>query len=153
MKTKPVYEAVYNAFADIYDEVMRDVDYASWARHIINLADRFEIQVDKILELACGTGSLAIHLAQLDFAITGIDRSEAMLHHAKEKSRQEGVSIPFHAASMQSFSSVSLDQDFDLILCLYDSLNYLLNEEDIHATFQEVTTHLRPGGAFIFDVT
>lgn len=144
---------VYDAFADIYDEVMRDVDYASWAQHIANLAKTFKIRGKKLLELACGTGSMAVQLDQKGFVVTGIDRSATMLKHAQLKAKLMDCRIPFYEASMESFSSLGLDRNFDLVTCLYDSLNYLLEEKDVVSTFQEVYDHLHPGGGFIFDVT
>lgn len=145
--------AVYDAFADIYDQVMRDVDYASWAQHIANLVKRFKIRGKKLLELACGSGSMAVQLDRKGFHVTGIDRSEAMLRHAQLKAALLDCQIPLYKADMESFSSLGLERDFDLVTCLYDSMNYLLEETKIVSTFQEVYNHLRPGGGFIFDVT
>jgi 2-polyprenyl-3-methyl-5-hydroxy-6-metoxy-1,4-benzoquinol methylase len=144
---------VYAAFAEIYDRVMRDVDYRNWVNYILGLADKHKIQVQKIIELACGTGSMAIHMASIGYDIVGIDRSDIMLKNAKDKAQKESMSIPFHRADMQSFSFLQIDKDFDLVTCLYDSLNYLLEEEGIRQCFREVNQHLRPGGGFIFDVT
>lgn len=144
---------VYHAFAEIYDQVMRDVDYESWAKHIIRLTERFDVQVHKILELACGTGGHALHLARMGYALTGVDRSPTMLRIAREKQEKFGITVNWQQGDMDSFSSIGLEHDYDLITCLYDSLNYLLDEEGIRRCFQEVHTHLRPGGGFIFDVT
>ncbi|HOL95890.1 MAG TPA: class I SAM-dependent methyltransferase [bacterium] len=144
---------VYSAFAEIYDLVMRDVDYDSWARHVLDLAARYGIQVHKILELACGTGSMALRLAAQGYRVTGLDRSEEMLRRAREKTTAANVEVPFCQGDMEEFSYLALGRDFDLVLCLYDSLNYLLTEEGIRRCFQEVNRHLRPAGGFIFDVT
>jgi SAM-dependent methyltransferase len=144
---------VYDAFADIYDDVMRDVDYVSWARHIINLTQRYKVNVKTILELACGTGSLSIQLGRIGYKVVGIDRSPTMLNHAKTKARLLDLTIPFLQSSMESFTHLALEPKFDLVTCLYDSLNYLLEEKDVQATFQGAYDHLRKEGAFIFDVT
>lgn len=144
---------VYEAFAEIYDRVMRDVDYDSWVRYILVLADRYHISVQKILDLACGTGSMAIGFASLGYEVVGIDRSAIMLKWARKKSSRHKVSIHYLQEDMCSFSSLGLPTDFDLVTCLYDSLNYILDEKGIHRCFAEVHRHLRPGGGFIFDVT
>lgn len=144
---------VYSAFGEIYDEVMRDVDYDSWAQHVIGLANKFNIKIHKILELACGTGSLAMRLASLNFDVTGVDRSEMMLNLAKDKLADAGLWIPLHRGSMESIASLKLDRDFDLVTCLYDSLNYILDEEDVEHCFEGVYGLIRRGGGFIFDVT
>ena len=146
-------EHVYNAFASIYDRVMRDVDYDSWSRHILNLAERYDVKVNKILELACGTGSMILRLASMGYQIIGVDRSKSMLDLAQEKLTNAGIDAPLLEGMMESFSHLGLAKDFDLIACLYDSLNYILEEEGVTQCFEEANLHLRPGGAFIFDVT
>lgn len=146
-------DTVYSAFAEIYDQVMRDVDYDSWARHILRLAQRYGIPVRKILELACGTGGHALRLAQLGYEVTGVDRSLTMLRMAREKQANTTVQVDWRAGDMDSFSSIGLSPDYDLVTCLYDSLNYILEEDGIERCFREVHAHLRQGGGFIFDVT
>lgn len=146
-------ETVYSAFAEIYDQVMRDVDYESWARHVLRLAERFDIEVHKVLELACGTGGHALRMARMGYDVTGVDRSAIMLRIAEEKQANAGVEVNWRQGDMDSLSPLGLDRDYDLVTCLYDSLNYLLEEEEIARCFREVHSHLRQGGGFIFDVT
>lgn len=146
-------EIVYSAFAEIYDQVMRDVDYGSWARHILRLAQKFDIPTQKILELACGTGGHALQLARMGCDVVGVDRSSTMLRIAREKRDKAELHLDLRQGEMDSFSPLGLDRDFDLATCLYDSLNYILKEELIERCFREVYAHLRLGGGFIFDVT
>ncbi|MGC9326708.1 MAG: class I SAM-dependent DNA methyltransferase, partial [Candidatus Hinthialibacter sp.] len=146
-------EIVYSAFAEIYDQVMRDVDYGSWARHILRLAQKFDIPTQKILELACGTGGHALQLARMGCDVVGVDRSSTMLRIAREKRDKAELHLDLRQGEMDSFSPLGLDRDFDLATCLYDSLNYILEEEKIECCFREVYAHLRMGGGFIFDVT
>ncbi len=146
-------DTVYNAFAEIYDEVMRDVDYANWARHLVRLTKKFDLHVEKILDLACGTGGHALRLSSMGYEVTGLDRSTTMLRIAREKQANVKVEVDWREGDMDSFSSVGLNTDFDLVTCLYDSLNYILEEKDVERCFQEVYAHLRPGGGYIFDVT
>lgn len=144
---------IYSAFAVIYDTVMRDVDYDSWARHIIRLAKKFRLPRSKLLEIACGTGTLSLRLTQLGCDVTGVDLSGDMLKLAREKLRAEDVDLPLYQASMDNLSSLDLEPVFDLVTCLYDSLNYLLHEEAVLRSFHDVYELLRPGGGYIFDVT
>ncbi len=143
----------YSAFAEIYDRVMRDVDYDSWAMHIINLAQQYGIEVNKILDIACGTGSFVVRLARQGYEVSGIDYSQPMIDLAKKKLREDELKVPIYQASMDSFSHLKVERDYDLITCLYDSLNYILKEKEVMQCFAEVYNHLRSGGAFIFDVT
>lgn len=153
MKNERSTQIHYSAFAYIYDRVMRDVDYQNWTEHVIRLAKKFKFKGRHWLDLACGTGTTCLHLAERGYEMTGIDFSSDMLYLAREKARERRLPVVFHQGSMQQFTQEEVPDDFDVILCLYDSLNYLLKDADIRACFQEVYRHLRPGGGFIFDVT
>lgn len=144
---------VYSAFAEIYDRVMRDVDYDSWIEHIFHLIQKCKIHGKKILDLACGTGNFTLRLAAKGYQVVGIDQSEAMLQCARAKLKTVHRDIPLYRGFMQSFSALGLERDFDWVICLYDSLNYILQESEVERCFAEVHQHLRPGGGFIFDVT
>lgn len=145
--------AVYSAFAAIYDDVMRDVDYESWAHHILALAKSHQLPCRRLLELACGTGTLAASLSEAGVSVVGVDKSEEMLRLAREKLRDRGVSIPLYRAPMENLSDLELDPGFDMVICLYDSLNYVTSEEGVFRAFHEALSLLRPGGGYIFDVT
>jgi len=144
---------MYEAFARIYDLVMRDVDYASWAHHIEGLCKRHGIEVKKILDLACGSGSHALHLLRKGYQVVGIDSSPEMIAQARRKMALVHRWFPVFHGKMESFTQEGIDRDFDLAVCLYDSLNYILEDKGVSACFREVHDHLRPGGGFIFDVT
>lgn len=144
---------VYEAFARIYDMVMRDVDYASWSKHIERLCKRHRIKVRKILDLACGSGGHAFHLLRMGYHVVGIDASPEMIAQAKRKMIILNLFFPIFQGRMESFDQEGIDRDFDLVICLYDSLNYILEDEGVQACFQGVYSHLREGGGFIFDVT
>ena len=143
-------EASYTVFADIYDVVMRDVDYIGWAEYIRRVAKKHRFSTEHILNLACGTGNLELQMAPQGFSMEGLDGSEAMLARAREKFAEKGIQTPLHHGDLCNFS---LERTFPLILCLYDSLNYLCSEEEIVSCFMSVAAHLPPGGGFIFDVT
>lgn len=144
---------MYEAFARIYDRVMRDVDYVAWAQHVENLCKRHRFKVKKILDLACGSGSHAFFFLRKEYQVVGIDGSHEMIAQAERKMAVLDRPFPIFHGKMESFAQEGVDRDFDLVICLYDSLNYILEEEKILACFHEVHAHLRPGGAFIFDVT
>jgi ubiquinone/menaquinone biosynthesis C-methylase UbiE len=150
-KTIIVPQKSYTVFADIYDTVMRDVDYIGWAEYVLQLAHRFDFSTSSVMNLACGTANLEMQLAQHGIHhVEGLDGSRDMLSIARKKAKDNGLDIGFTLGQMQSFK---LSHQFPLILCLYDSINYLCEEDDVLATFQRVAEHLLPGGGFIFDVT
>jgi len=143
-------QAAYTVFADIYDVVMRDVQYDHWADYIIRLARKHHFSTESVLNLACGTGNLELQLVPRGFSMEGLDGSEDMLARAREKFAEQGLEVPLQQGDLRSFT---LGKSFPLILCLYDSLNYLCSEEEVLSCFMSVAAHLPRGGGFIFDVT
>lgn len=118
----------------------------------LNLLGKLGIQPgSRILDLACGTGSLSIALAQAGYQVTGIDLSEAMLTEAKRKQAENGtdLSIQWQTGDMRYFL---LDEPVDVVLCHYDSLNHLSNETELRGAFLQVAQALKPGGLFLFDL-
>lgn len=97
-----------------------------------------------MLELACGTGSI---LKQLEphYEVAGADLSSTMLELAARK--VPGVRL-FH----EDMTRIRLDETFDVVLCVYDSINHLLRFEQWEAVFDRAAEHLESGGLFVFDV-
>ncbi len=140
----------YTVFSEIYDMVMRDVDYVRWAQYVVRLAGKYHFATDRVLNVACGSGNLELQLAPKGCHITGLDASPSMLQKARAKLREHGLTVDLHQGDMRKFD---LGQTFPLALCLYDSINYLLSEDDVAKCFAAVAAHVVPGGGFIFDVT
>ncbi len=139
----------YSLLARGYDQVMDYVDYGAWARYVHGLIQRFLPGARCVLELGCGTGSLALALQPLGpYHYRASDRSEAMLKVAREKAARRGCSIVFEQAD---FTDYRAPEPVDVVLLLYDGLNYLLKPEDVRALFRCTWQALRPGGLFIFD--
>lgn len=139
----------YSLLARGYDQVMRYVDYAAWARYVHRLIRRFLPGARFVLELGCGTGSLALRLQPLGpYHYQASDRSAAMLEMAREKTARTGIPIVFEQAD---FTAYRVAQQVDVVLLLYDGLNYLLEPAGVQALFGCTWQALRPGGLFIFD--
>lgn len=141
-------QGIYTGFARGYDRVMRDVDYPRWANYILTLIRDFRFTGKKLLNLACGTGNMEMHWAAKGFQITGMDGSEEMVERARAK-LPRAAKVRFEVGDMRTFE---LPETFDLVLCLYDSLNYLTRARDVQDCFRRVHAHLGKGGGFIFDV-
>ena len=140
----------YEKFAFAYDRMMRNVNYPRWGDYIESLFGKYGCKPRNILDLACGTGALTLLLASKGYTMTGIDRAIGMLNVAQEKAENQDLQIAFHHGDMLNFR---LNQQFDVILCTYDSINYAVNENELSSVFKTVLEHLTPGGLFIFDVT
>lgn len=141
---------MYEAFASVYDVLMADVDYPGWARYILSLARENEVTVTRAADCACGTGSFTIELAKSNIQITGIDISEEMLRLAGEKSRSNGLRIPFIRQDMRK---LTLHRPVDALFCVCDGVNYLTRPGDVKAFFLAAHQALRAGGGFFFDLS
>ncbi|MFC1490152.1 class I SAM-dependent DNA methyltransferase [Candidatus Latescibacterota bacterium] len=139
----------YGELAKIYDRVMDHVKYDEWADYISSVFDQFNINVTKILEIACGTGNFSLYLNERGYDITCTDLSAEMLNIAAAKFENNNIPKKLFAANM---SALPLKAEFDAVLCLYDSVNYLLDSKNILKTFADIHSVLRTGGIFIFDV-
>ena len=104
----------------------------------------------KICECACGTGGLTLPLVRRGFQMTGVDLSREMLWQAAQKSRKQGIAIPFVRQDMRA---LNLHRPVDAVLATCDGVNYLLTEEDLLSFFRAAARSVRPGGALVFDVS
>ncbi len=141
---------MYQGFAEIYDELMNDVNYESWADYYSRLLSIYGIRGGKVCECACGTGGLTMPLQKRGFQMTGVDLSREMLWQAAQKARKNGLSIPF---VQQDMKALNLHRPVDAVLATCDGVNYLLTEEDLLSFFRAAKRSLLPGGALVFDVS
>lgn len=100
----------------------------------------------RILDVCCGTGTVARRLAGRGFAVTGLDASVEMLRYAAKEVPQARLL----AADARAFD---LPPMFDGALCTFDSLSYMIEDEDLERVFANVRAALIPGGVFVFDLS
>ena len=134
--------ASYDVFARFYDAVQGD--RAEHARYLRSLIKEHASGAKTVLELACGTGAI---LKQLwtHYEVTGLDLSEEMLELAAAKV----PGVPLFRGDMRT---LELGERFDVVLCVYDSINHLLHFDEWKAAFARAREHLNDGGVFIFDI-
>jgi len=113
------------------------------------LMERFKAHPRTILDLSCGDGAFAILLARQGFKVTGVNTSSWSLEYARSRAREEGLSIGF---LLQDLRNLSSDFRFDLATCWFDSLNTLLDEEELYKVFCNVQDVVQPGGVFLFEM-
>ncbi len=138
--------------APFYDELMASVPYSLWADYVAELALRAGAPIgprSNVLDLATGTGSVALQFARRGCSVTGLDVSAPMLKEAQRKCADADLQVRFVQANIADFD---MPPEFHHAICLYDSLNYIVELDDIKRTFVCVRNALRPGGLFIFDV-
>lgn len=139
----------YSHLAQIYDYVMRHVNYSRWAHYLRDLFALADRTVERVLDIACGTGSLMLKLSELDFNVTGFDESLGMVQAARDKFRARRWPAPLWRGNMQAFA---VTHPVDAIVCTYDSINYCMDEAACARVFEHGAQALLPGGLFIFDI-
>ena len=139
----------YDALAGSYDGLMADGSYVRRAEFLVKRFRESAIPVRPVLDLACGTGTIACLLAQKGYEVTATDGSEEMLTQAMQKAADmDRPPLFLH----QTMPRLRLMEPVDAAISTLDSLNYLTREKDIQETFCRVYRWLKPGGQFIFDV-
>ncbi len=123
-------------------QTKREIAFLTWAFE--RYADR---NVNKVLDLACGTGRLALELAARGYDVTGVDRFASMLSRAREKAETRSIKINLVRAPIQKFI---LKDHFDAAYCV-QALYYILNEQDLSGMLTKMKALIRPGGIFIID--
>ncbi len=139
----------YNALAASYDRLTNDVDYAAVVDFYFQILDREGLQPRTAVDLACGTGSVALLLAERGLSVTAVDMSEEMLCVAAQKA--QGMEDPPRFIC-QKLQGLYLPKAVDLAVCALDSIDYIVDPEDCQAAIKRVYKALNPGGCFIFDV-
>lgn len=141
---------IYDRFASIYQR-------GPYVRFSQNLADTvlpeylesLGVQPSTLLDIACGEGSFAVAMAKLDYRVTGVDQSERMIDLARQRAVEADVKVKFRVADMRS---LAFQNEFDLVTCFFDSMNYLLTVRDLQDAIRCAFNAMKPGGLYIFDM-
>ena len=138
----------YSGFAKVYDLFMDNIPYKEWTDYVKGLLAEEGVTEGILLDLGCGTGTLTELLAKEGYDMIGIDYSQEMLARAMEKREESGLQILYLLQDIREFE---LYGTVKAIVSVCDSLNYLLDEEDVIETFRLVNNYLDPKGLFVFD--
>ena len=126
----------YDVICDDFDEDYPFIE--QWARSLGG----------PLLDLACGTGRMAIHMASQGYQVTGVDVVPEMVARARQKSADRKVSIEWVVADARTFQ---LQKQFPCIFMLMNAFQFLLTREDHEGMLARVLEHLQPDGCFIFE--
>ncbi|WP_416827310.1 class I SAM-dependent DNA methyltransferase [Ectobacillus polymachus] len=137
----------YEQFALLYDELMNDIPYEKWIQFVEMKKQEVHVSGKTLLDVGCGTGNIALPLAEKGYDVTGVDLSEEMLTIAQHK--LVDFSIPLYQQDMRE---LELPEKYDIITIFCDSLNYVTDEEGVKQTFARIYHHLQDKGLFLFDV-
>ena len=141
--------SAYDALASSYDGLMAGGSYRRRAAFLERRLKKSAVPVRTVLDLACGTGTIACLLARRGYEVLAADGSEEMLTQAAAKAAAlDRPPLFLH----QDMTRLRLAQPVDAAVSTLDSLNYLTRERDLQETFRRVRRWLRPGGLFLFDL-
>lgn len=137
----------YNSFAAYYDHYMRHVDYDAWTDKVISLFNTHSnLKLKDIMELACGTANISERLVARGYNVIASDQSIEMLQIASLKHFKPTL-------TQADMTDELVPESYDLILLMFDSINYLMSKVKINQLFQNCKQGLKKGGLLIFDIS
>jgi len=139
----------YRNLAQSYDRLTGDVDYEAIVAFYKQILKAEGLEPRTAVDLACGTGSVALLLARMGLQVTAVDMSEDMLCVAAQKAQALENPPRFVCQKLQQ---LRLPRGVDLAVCALDSMDYITDPKDCDETIRRVYRVLNPGGCFIFDV-
>ena len=140
----------YTGFAQVYDLFMDNVPYVQWSEYLISLLKSYGVEDGLVLDLGCGTGKMTRLLADAGYDMIGVDYSEEMLEIARERQDEQNRDDILYL--MQDMREFELYGTVRAVISICDSINYILEEDDLRHVFELVNNYLDPKGIFIFDL-
>ena len=152
----------YTEFSKWYDELMEDVPYDEWFEFVKEKLSENGIKDGLVCELGAGTGNFTMRLAEAGYDMIGIDNSDEMLAEARTKKeeylKEESENTSGSVNKVSDIMYICQDmREFELygtvnaIVSICDSINYILEDEEMIHTFKLVNNYLDPKGLFVFD--
>ncbi len=138
----------YTRFAQVYDAFMKDAPYDDWVTFTDEACRQADFHPKSIIDLGCGTGEIALRLAEKGYTVTGVDMSPDMLTIADQKSQAKNVPVTWVHQDIRALAGI---HQVDLAISYCDVVNYITDEADIEQAFQRIYDSLQPNGMFIFD--
>jgi ubiquinone/menaquinone biosynthesis C-methylase UbiE len=165
---------IYHDYAPFYDGSGQLRFAVLMGQYLRELLEHHPVAGRRALDVACGTGTLALLLAERGWDVTGLDSSAAMLDQARAKAENMPTQgrVAFVQGDMRGLltddrrpmtddqrayiddhsSFVVRPSSFELVTCVYDSLNYLLDERELADCFEGMARVLAPGGLLVADM-
>jgi SAM-dependent methyltransferase len=138
--------AAYESLAPFYDAFTHDYPHERWLADLERLARRHGLRGRRLLDVACGTAKSTLPLVRRGYRAHACDLSPAMVAEAGRKLAPHGVEV--RVADMRRLPWARC---FDLVTCLDDAVNYLVEPVDLRAALRSMGRALAPGGLLVFD--
>ncbi len=142
---------MYQDLARFYDQVIGE-DYTAWAKFLSALFDAHGDDVKRVLDVACGTGSLLHALHKLGYTCDGADLSADMLALAQKRVASRDRKRGAIKLYRQDMSELDLPYLYDALCCIVDSVNYLTDPRALYRAFRHAYDHLSPNGLYVVDI-
>ncbi|HVL38492.1 MAG TPA: class I SAM-dependent methyltransferase [Fimbriimonadaceae bacterium] len=139
----------FGPVAPFYDELMQSVPYRMWVGYYLLLLSQQNLRPRKLLDVCCGTGTVAEMLVREGFQVHGFDLSAPMVDEARRKARRRKLDIRYEVADA---AEVHMGETYDGAFSFFDSLNNILEPQRLQMAFHRLSEHLRPKGSLIFDL-
>lgn len=139
-------ELAYEAMASAYDDFTAEHDYEAWLGALLPQLELAGLRGERLLDVACGTGKSFIPMLERGWKVTACDISAAMVELARAK---VGDAAELSVADMRALPELG---EFDLVWCLDDAVNYLLDVNELERALSGMRRSLGPGGLLMFDV-
>jgi SAM-dependent methyltransferase len=137
--------STYEALAPAYDEMTAEYCYDRWLPALERLALEHGLTGRRVLDVACGTGKSFVPLLARGYDVSACDISPRMVAVA-------GARLPDPTrAFVADMRELPPGGGFDLVTCIDDAVNYLLEPADLEAALASMQSTLRPGGVLVFD--
>ncbi|HTE61087.1 MAG TPA: methyltransferase domain-containing protein, partial [Solirubrobacteraceae bacterium] len=137
----------YDVLAPAYDVLTAASRHDEWLTAIERVALAHGLRGRRVLDVACGTGKSFAPLLRRGYDVTACDASAAMAARARARG------APHARVLVADMRSLPLLGAFDLITCLDDSLNHLVEPDDVVAALDGMRANLATDGVMVFDVT
>jgi len=145
MASDPVL-AAYEALAPIYNDFNHRNDYEMWLGEVLlPELEKRGLRKGRALDVACGTGRAFAPLLRRGWQVRGCDLSPAMLEIAR---REAGEEVELSLADMRELPVYG---EFELVLVLNDSIDYLLADEELESALRGIRSNMAGGGLLLFD--
>lgn len=139
----------YDNFSVFYDSLTTDVDYKKRTEYLLSLFEKYGKKPTLLLDMACGTGGFSVEFAKKGVSVIGVDKSVGMLNKARENAFNSNLDI---LLLNQSAEELDLYGTVDGAVCCLDSINHIIQKNNLQTAFDKISLFLEKNCLFIFDV-
>ncbi|ABF45483.1 Methyltransferase type 11 [Deinococcus geothermalis DSM 11300] len=135
----------YDDFADLYDH-----QYDLYRDDLHFYAGVAERVGGPVLEVGAGTGRVTAFLARRGVRVVGLEPSARMIERGRARAKEQGLDLTFVQGDAGSFQ---LEERFSLVIAPFNALMHLYTPGEQLSALENIRAHLKPGGAFVFDLS